>query len=168
MNLAMTLRTSLFAATLASLGGCGGGDSSDGDPPPPAASAPAPSPAPAPAPVTVTIGGALSGLSGSVTLQDNGADNLALSAGGPFVFATPVNSGANYSVSVMTQPAGQTCTVTNGTGTAATSNVTNVSVTCTGTQASSPGSLDTDFGTNGKVTTDFSGAPSLSKVESHS
>src|SRR6478609_2762001 len=112
MKSATTLRASLLVAALSSLGGCGGGDASAGDPP---ASTPPPPP---PATVTVTVGGTISGLSGSVTLQDNGADNLVLNASGSFVFATSVNSGANYSVSVATQPANQTCTVTNGSGTA--------------------------------------------------
>jgi len=77
-----------------------------------------------------TIGGTLSGLtSGTVMLQDNGGDNLSLSANGTFTFATPLAAGATYAVTVLTQPAGQTCTVTNGTGTA-NANVTNVGVAC--------------------------------------
>lgn len=51
-------------------------------------------------------------------LQDNGGDNLAVTANGAFTFATPVVAGATYSVSVLTQPSGATCTVQNGSGTA--------------------------------------------------
>lgn len=76
------------------------------------------------------IGGTLSGLNGTVVLQDNGGDNLSLSANGDFTFASSVPSGSAYAVSVVTQPTAQTCAVTNGAGTAA-AQVTNVSVVCT-------------------------------------
>jgi hypothetical protein len=75
------------------------------------------------------IGGTVGGLSGTLVLQNNGADNLTLTSNGQFVFPKQVNSGATYAVTVKTQPAGQTCTVTNGVGTA-TANVTNVTVAC--------------------------------------
>src|SRR5271166_2545614 len=78
-----------------------------------------------------SVGGTVSGLSGTVVLQDNGGDNLSVSANGSFTFATPVASGAGYNVTVMTYPSGQTCTVANGSGTVASANVTNVAVTCT-------------------------------------
>ncbi len=81
-----------------------------------------------------TIGGAVSGLTGTgLVLQDNGGDNLTVSANGTFTFATPVASGAAYAVTVLTQPSGpsQTCAVTMGTGTVASANVTNAAVTCT-------------------------------------
>lgn len=75
------------------------------------------------------IGGIVSGLSGSVVLQNNGADNKTVTSSGAFTFSTPVMQGKTYAVTVLTQPAGQTCTVTNGAGTV-TNNVTNVNVTC--------------------------------------
>ena len=78
-----------------------------------------------------TVGGAVSGLSGTVVLQDNGGDNLSVSANGSFTFATPLPSGAPYNVTVKTNPSGQTCTVSNGTGTVGSANVTSVTVTCT-------------------------------------
>ena len=61
-----------------------------------------------------TVGGTVSGLSGTVVLQDNSADDLSLSANGTFTFATTLVSGANYSVTVKTNPAGQSCTVSAG------------------------------------------------------
>ncbi len=78
-----------------------------------------------------TIGGTLSGLASgaSVILEDNGGDALTLSTNGTFTFSTPVLSGNTYAVTVSTQPSGQTCSVSSGNGTA-TSNVTNVQVTC--------------------------------------
>jgi Putative esterase len=86
-----------------------------------------------------TVGGSVSGLSGTVVLQDNGGDNLSVSANGSFTFATPVASGAPYSVTVQTNPSGQACTVSGGAGTVASANVTSVAVSCaanTGTSAS--------------------------------
>jgi hypothetical protein len=78
---------------------------------------------------TYTISGSVGGATGSVVLQDNGGDNLTLAANGNFTFATKIAHGGAYNVTVLTPPAGQTCTVTSPTGTA-TANVTNVSVSC--------------------------------------
>ena len=88
-------------------------------------------------PPSFSVGGTVSGLSGTVVLQDNGGDNLTLSASGSFTFATTVASGAAYSVTVKTNPSGQTCTVANGSGTMGSANVTNVAVTCTANSATS-------------------------------
>ena len=85
-----------------------------------------------------TVGGTVSGLSsGAVVLQDNGGDDLSVSANGSFTFATALATGAAYSVSVKTNPSGQACTVASGSGTVGSANVTNVAVTCTGSSASS-------------------------------
>ncbi len=81
-------------------------------------------------PTTYTVGGSITGLSGTVVLQDNGGDNLTATADGTFTFATPLADGSGYSVTVSTQPSGQTCTVANGSGTIAGANVTNVGVSC--------------------------------------
>jgi hypothetical protein len=82
---------------------------------------------------TYSVGGTVSGLTGTVVLQDNGGDNLSVTANGSFTFATKLATGAAYAVTVKTQPTGQTCTVSNGTGTIASANVTSVTVTCTTT-----------------------------------
>lgn len=76
------------------------------------------------------VGGTLSGLSGTVVLQNNAADNLTLTASGSFQFTTAVASGAAYVVTVLTQPSGQSCTVTSGSGTISSADVSSVSVTC--------------------------------------
>src|SRR5262249_22881236 len=80
---------------------------------------------------TYTVGGSVSGLSGTVVLQDNGGDNLTVTANGTFTFATALAPGAAYNVTVKTNPTGQSCSVSNGTGTIASANVTNVAVACT-------------------------------------
>lgn len=77
-----------------------------------------------------TVGGSVSGLSGTVVLQNNGSDDATISSNGPFTFSTPVAQGATYNVTVSTQPTLQTCSVTNGSGTMGGSNVTNVAVSC--------------------------------------
>jgi len=77
-----------------------------------------------------TIGGMVSGLTGGTLVLKNGTDSKSITADGAFTFATPVQSGATYSVSVGTQPQGLRCMVSMGSGTVMNSNVTNVAVTC--------------------------------------
>lgn len=79
---------------------------------------------------TYSIGGTISGLSGTVVLQNNAGNNLSVSANGSFAFSTTVATGANYAVTVLTQPTGQTCTVSSGSGTVASANITSVSISC--------------------------------------
>jgi hypothetical protein len=85
--------------------------------------------APIPPPLTYSIGGSIAGLSGSVILQNNGADNLTVSRNGSFAFDVTVQPNTAYDVTVATQPANQVCSVTNGSGTAGAS-VTNIVVAC--------------------------------------
>ncbi len=79
-----------------------------------------------------TVGGVVSNLGSgkSLVLQNNGTDGQTETANGAFTFSTPIAQGAPYNVSVQTQPAGQSCTITNGSGTMGGSNVTNVQVNC--------------------------------------
>ncbi|MCB2018069.1 MAG: hypothetical protein KDF54_11270 [Hydrogenophaga sp.] len=77
------------------------------------------------------VGGSISGLASgaSVVLQLNGGGDLTLSANGAFTFGAGVDKDATYTVTVKTQPVGQVCTVSNGSGTA-TAAVASVSVSC--------------------------------------
>jgi N-acetylneuraminic acid mutarotase len=80
---------------------------------------------------TYRIGGSVSGLSSSgLILQDNGGDDLTVSASGSFAFATPIAMGGAYAVTVLAQPAGQTCSVSNASGTVGPAEVSNIGVTC--------------------------------------
>ena len=80
--------------------------------------------------VTHTIGGMVSGLTGTgLVLQNNGGDNLPVTADGAFTFASAIADNAPYSVSVHTQPSGQICTLQNESGTAL-ADVSNVAVSC--------------------------------------
>ncbi len=108
----------VLAGALLAVVGCGGGGGKS-TPPPPA---------------TYTIGGTVSGVTGTgLILQDslgtNHDDLLPVNGSGSFTFVNPVASGGAYNVTVLTQPTGQSCTVTNGSGTAS-ANVTSVSVAC--------------------------------------
>jgi hypothetical protein len=64
-------------------------------------------------------------------LQNNGSDDEAV-AGVYFEFATALNDGSNYNVTVLTQPVGQSCSVINGSGTLVGANVTDVTLSCKG------------------------------------
>ncbi len=77
-----------------------------------------------------TIGGQVSGLTGSLVLQDNGGDNLTVTQNGTFSFATPGPAGFAYDVTVLTYPTGQYCTITGGSGSVTSANITNVMVSC--------------------------------------
>lgn len=89
---------------------------------------------PPPAITLYAIGGMVSGLApgNSVVLQNNMGDDLTVTADGDFIFPTALVDGSAYAVTVLTQPddPAQFCTVTNGTGTIAGGNVTNVDVNC--------------------------------------
>jgi hypothetical protein len=106
---------------------------------------------------TYSIGGIVSGLSGTVLLRNNAGPNLSVSANGAFTFGASLVSGATYNVTVASNPTGQSCAVTNGSGTVAAANVTNVSVTCL-TQAG----LQIQY-----LSTDVSGVESYSFVSSN-
>ena len=79
-----------------------------------------------------TVGGSVAGLTTlGLVLQDNAGDSLTVSGAGSFIFPTSLASGNTYNVTVQTQPSGQACSVTNGSGTIGSSNVTNVAINCT-------------------------------------
>src|SRR5215471_14891253 len=75
--------------------------------------------------VTVNV----SGLSGTFVLQNNGGDNLTVSANGSFPFPTRVANGSAYNVTVFSQPAGYTCTPSGNSGTMPPNGIS-VTVTC--------------------------------------
>ena len=105
----------LALAALTSCGGYGGGGGGGGDG------------------NSYTIGGDVTGLTSSgLVLQVNGGQDLAISADGAFTFADPIDSGAIYRVTVLTQPSSpsQTCTPHHAVGTVPKSNVTDVEINC--------------------------------------
>jgi 6-phosphogluconolactonase (cycloisomerase 2 family) len=109
------LRFTIVFSAFVSLISCGGGGGGGGG------GVPA---------TTYTVGGQISGLSGSVTLQNNGENALTLTSSGSFAFTAPLSQGANYAVTISSQPPGQTCSIQNGSGTNIQANITDVIVTC--------------------------------------
>jgi len=114
---------SLMAACTGTVHGTGGGDRGGG------------------AGTSVTIGGNVTGLEGTgLVLENNAADDLTITGTGsvPFTFTTALTTGNTYAVTIKTQPSNpvQACTVTGGTGTAASTNVTNVAIACVTTPVS--------------------------------
>jgi len=78
----------------------------------------------------IRIGVLAAAVGRTLVLQNNGGDNLTVSADGAHSFAMPVASGAAYAVTISAQPAGQTCFVANGSGVVGNGGVTGISVTC--------------------------------------
>ena len=81
---------------------------------------------------TVAVGVTVAGLSGSGLTLQNGTDFLTVPVNGTYTFPTAVPAGQTYNVTVSAQPVSpaQTCTVTNGTGTATLGVAINVQITC--------------------------------------
>jgi len=106
-------------AISAGLSACGGGGST----PPPQGSTPPP---------VYSVSGTVSGLTGTLVLRVNDATDVNVSANGAVTLASSLANGASYSVTVKTQPSSPTqhCDLANATGTVASANVTNLTVTC--------------------------------------
>ena len=103
------------------------------------------------------LGGTVSGLDGTIVLQNNDGDDLSVSSNGSFSFSTSLADGSSYTVTVSTQPDGQTCTVTNETGQLDGANVTNVIVSCVTNTYTVGGSLSNLSGTGLQLTETISG-----------
>lgn len=109
--------TTMLLAVLLALSACGGGGGGS---------------ASSPAPKTYSVGVTVTGLQGTGLVLHNGSDTVTVGSTGSATFTTALATGAAYSVTVATQPSSptQSCTVTSGQGTVASSNVM-VSVACT-------------------------------------
>ncbi len=94
-----------------------------------------------------------------MTLVDNGRDPMVVSADGTFTFPARQNESSPYAVTVLTQPAGQTCAVADGTGTIGTANITNVSVVCVANTFTLGGTVS---GLSGTVVLQRAGGEALS------
>ena len=118
----LSFTLSSIALALTACGGGGGGDSNPpGNNPPPSGT-------------SYSLGGSVTGLAGSgLVLTDGSGHDAAVSASGAFTLATGMATGTSYVVTVKSQPVNpsQTCAITNGSGSIASANVTNISVSCT-------------------------------------
>jgi N-acetylneuraminic acid mutarotase len=99
------------------LNGCGGGGSSYGGG--------------GGTPATYSVGGTITGLTAAGLQLANGSDTASPVAGTTsFTFASALTSGLGYTVTIKTQPSGETCKVSGGSGTVGEANVTSVQVRC--------------------------------------
>jgi hypothetical protein len=91
---------------------------------------------------TFTVGGSVVGLTASGLVLVNGGDAVTVNSGAAsFVMPTPIAAGAHYAVTVKTQPAGQTCTMSDAAGIMGTANVANVVAVCSANTFSVGGSI---------------------------
>lgn len=81
-----------------------------------------------------TVGGTLTGLipGEELVIQNNGGDDLTLTADGSYTFLNLLNDNDAYSVTVLSEPTGpiQNCTVSNESGTITGASVSNVDISC--------------------------------------
>ena len=75
-----------------------------------------------------TVGGTVSGLSGTLVLQDNGGDDLSVSANGPFTFETSLRARHALQRDREVGSGRPECSMSNGSGAVDTANVSNVAV----------------------------------------
>jgi hypothetical protein len=104
---------------------------------------------------TWTVGGTVTGLAGTgLVLQNNQGDDLAVTADGPFTFATPLLQESGYRITVKVQPTTppQTCTVVDGSGVVDGANVSNANVACV-TDRFAIGGIVTNYRGSGLVLT---------------
>lgn len=81
--------------------------------------------------VQYRLGGVVSGLSGAFQLRlNNKQEVLAVPGNGPFEFAARLVSGQRYNVVMDTQPAGQLCVVSNGSGVVKAQDIKSLRVEC--------------------------------------
>lgn len=81
--------------------------------------------------VTSSVGGTVSGLAtGGKLILSNGTVLLPITANGAFAFPGVITAGTAYTITVDTQPTGQTCSLTNDTGVISSISLSAVIVTC--------------------------------------
>ena len=94
-----------------------------------------------------SVGGTVTGLTGSLRLQNNGTDDLivspSLNPNVQFSFPTKLVVGDAYAVTVATQPVGQFCSVTNGSGSMASADITSVQINCVASNTAPVANNDT-------------------------
>jgi len=110
-NLGILVLGIMVAGTPLAMMSCGGGSSGGG--------------------TTFSVGGTTYGLTGTLVLQNNTTDDLTVTMDGTFTFATALDDGSSYNVTVLSDPPDQTCVVSSGTGTILSDDVIDVEVTCT-------------------------------------
>lgn len=114
---------------------------------------------PPPEPPTFHVGGTISGLEGSLTLQLNGSESLTRTQNGAFSFQAALADQASYEVKLTSTPAEQDCTLQGATGKVAGADVNSVQVSCTLRTYSLGGTVE---GLNGTVQLHLASGETLS------
>jgi ELWxxDGT repeat protein len=79
---------------------------------------------------TYSVGVTVTGLNGTLVLQNNGGDDKTITADGSYSFATTLANDAGYAVTILSSPGVESCSVTGGTGTISDENATGITVNC--------------------------------------
>lgn len=120
---------SLIITSCLLVSGCGGGETTDSpnDVIPPIT----PPPTPAPTNSMHSVGGNVSGLGNSeLVINSNLGDEISINSDGEFIFPTKFSNGANFEVSIISQPATLSCTAQNATGQVSNQDFTDISILC--------------------------------------
>ena len=118
---------------------------------------------------TYSVGGNVAGLSASGLVLANGADMLSVAANATsFTMPNGVASAGSYDVTVKTQPADLSCTVSAGVGTMGTQAVTSIVVACSPSGRSLGGPSFGDLPSSGQVSVTLSCDAGICDVGSQS
>ena len=117
--------------------------------------------------ITWTVGGSVTGNTGSITLTNTVGgvvvDSKTLTSPGSFTFAAQ-NAGTSWSVAVASSPPGQTCTLTNSSGSNISANITNVTVSCAATTYSIGYTVGGSLGATRSITLTLNGSESKTQT----
>lgn len=87
-----------------------------------------------------TVGGSVTGLTGDLTLANSAGDSITITADGNYVFPAAYSNASPYNIAITAQPAGQSCSISNGSGAVSGASVDNVDINC-----SAPASGDLNY-----------------------
>lgn len=79
-----------------------------------------------------SVGGNITGLVGTLSLNINNVETLQISKDGPYSFKTGLRDTTVFSVNVSRQPIAQICTVAQTTGTISGTDISNIDIVCAG------------------------------------
>jgi len=114
--------------------------------------------------VAYTVGGEVSGLNGTLILQNNYDDDLTVTENGEFTFLSALADSSVYEVTVRAQPDTQSCAVTNSSGTIAEANITDIEVSCLNSWARSTVEANTSMKLNGLIVDDDGNTYAVGKL----
>ena len=107
-------------------------------------------------PNSYNVGGNVTGLTGTLIIQNGPLSEQQTLIGSTRAYNFEVNFMSNYNITIVRNPEGQICTISNGSGTVSTAaNVTNINITCTEERFKVGGTL-TGLLTGGSITLSLS------------